>query len=194
MQRGGLKEAVPECVLKLPYPFERYHVYQGRTNDCGAYCIAMVSNGLYDIPLVNAAALASELDRRGLPDRVPGWALFPWGVVATFRRLGLHARWRRGARLTQLFGLLRRNLTTLVIVGEPLRFVNHKWSGWSHYKILYAWEPEREFGFVDPATPQRAGVTWQKVEEFRRQWTWMGRQIIEVEGPGDAGILSAMRE
>jgi hypothetical protein len=178
-----MNDILPEPAMKLPYPYERYHAYQGDTNDCGAYCIAIVTDGLYDIPLVNAAALASELSKRGLPDRVPGWVLFPWGVVAAFRRLGLHARWCIGVRLPRLFDNLRRNLTTIVILGEPLRFVDRKWDGWSHYKILDAWEPESELGFVDPATSHRTGMTWQKVEEFRCQWTWMGRQIIEVWGP-----------
>lgn len=178
-----MKAVAPEYAMKVSYPLERFHAYQGDTNDCGAYCIAIASNSLYNMPLVNAAALASELSRRGLPDRIPGWVLFPWGVVGTFRRLGLRARWRVGARLPRLFDNVRRNLITIVILGEPLRFVNRKWEGWSHYKILTTWEPERELGFVDPATSNATGMTWQTLEEFRRQWTWMGRQIIEVWGP-----------
>lgn len=178
-----MKTETPEQVIELSYPLARFHAYQGNTNDCGSYCIAMVTNALYCAPLVNAAVLADELNRRGLPDRIPGWVLFPWGLVGMFRRLGLRARWRFGVRLPRLFDNLRQNLIAIVILGEPLRFVNRKWEGWSHYKILDAWEPERELGFVDPATSHPTGMTWQKVEEFRRQWSWMGWQIIEVWGP-----------
>ena len=178
-----MKEIAPEHAMKLTHPLERFHVYQRSTNDCGPYCIAMVSNGLYRAPLVNAVALANELSQRGLPERIPGWATLPWGVVAAFRRLGLHARWRFGVRLTRLFDNLRQNLITIVALGEPLRFEARKWNGWSHYKILDAWEPDRGLGFVDPATSNPTGMTWQDIEEFRREWTWMGRQIIEVWGP-----------
>jgi len=140
----------------------------------------MASNTLYEAPLVNAVALAEELNRRGFPQRIPGWATLPWGVVAALRRLGLHARWRVGASLGRLFANLDQNCITIVIVGEPLHFVGCKWRGWSHYKILAVWDPERGLGFVDPYTSRAGEIAWQRLDEFRRQWAWMGRQMIEV--------------
>ena len=79
-----------------------------------------------------------------------------------------------------MFTNLRQDCITIVIVGEPLYFEGRTWLGWSHYKILDAWNPERGLGFVDPAALRVSGMTWQLLDEFRRQWAWMGKQIIEV--------------
>ncbi len=171
---------IPEEVIALSSPVARYHVYQGDSNDCGPYCVAMATNTLYEGPLVSAAILSEALNRRGFPERIPGWATLPWGVVASLRRLGLGARWRVGTSLKRLFVNLRRNCITIVIVGEPLRFVGRQWQGWSHYKILVAWNPDRGLGFVDPITARADGITWQSLDEFRRQWAWMCNQIVEV--------------
>lgn len=175
-----MKTEIPAVSVELSYPVGRYHVHQRDSNDCGPYCVAMVANTLYDGPFVNAAVLAAELDQRGFPERIPGWATLPWGVVASLRRLGLRARWRVGGSLKRLFANLRQNRLTIVIIGEPLRFVGRRWQGWSHYKILVAWQPDRGLGFVDPFTARADGMTWQSLDEFRRQWAWMGKQIVEV--------------
>ncbi len=175
-----IKAVIPEQVVKLSHAVSRFHVHQKDSNDCGPYCVAMVSNALYQAPLVNAMALAEELSRRGFPERIPGWATLPWGVVASLRRLGLRARWRVGASLKRLFANLHQDCITIVIVGEPLRFVGRKWDGWSHYKIFDVWDPHQGLGFVDPVTSRADGMTWQPLDEFRRQWAWMGKQIIEV--------------
>ena len=175
-----MKAWIPEAFIELPYPVARYHVHQRDSNDCGPYCVAMVANALYEGPFVNAAMLAAELDQRGFPERIPGWATLPWGAVASLRRLGLRARWRVGTSLKRLFVDLHQNCMTIVIVGEPLHFVGRQWQGWSHYKIFVAWQPDRGLGFVDPFTARADGMTWQPLDEFRRQWAWMGKQIIEV--------------
>lgn len=174
------EDNIPQRQLKLSLPVERFHVHQGATNDCGPYCVTMVSNALYQAPLVHAMALAKELSQRGFPQRIPGWATLPWGIVASLRRLGLHARWRMGASLERLFVNLRRDCVTIVIIGQPLHFVGRKWHGWSHYKILDAWDPERGLGFIDPFASSDVGITWQQLDEFRFQWAWMGKQMIEV--------------
>ena len=122
-----MKTWIPEAFSELSYPLARYHVHQRNSNDCGPYCVAMVTNTLYAGPFVNAAALAEELNRRGFPERIPGWATLPWGVVASLRRLGLRARWRLGASLKQLFTNLRQDCITIVIVGEPLYFEGRTW-------------------------------------------------------------------
>ncbi len=175
-----MRVQIPEVSIELAFPVARYHVHQGDTNDCGPYCVAMVTNALYGMPLVDAAALAEELNHRGFPERIPGWATLPWGTVVSLRRLGLRARWRVGTSLKRLFANLYQNCLTLVIVGEPLRFVGRTWEGWSHYKVLVAWDPKWGLGFVDPFIARADGMMWQQLDEFRRQWAWMGRQIIEV--------------
>ncbi len=175
-----MKVQIPEERIELSLPVARYHVHQRDSNDCGPYCVAMVANTLYAGSFVNAAVLAAELDQRGFPERIPGWATLPWGVVASLRRLGLRACWRVETSLKRLFTNLRQNCITIVIIGEPLRFEGRQWQGWSHYKILVAWNPERGLGFDDPFTARADGMTWQQLGEFRQQWAWMGKQIIEV--------------
>lgn len=172
---------VPQQFVKLSLAVEQYHVHQRETNDCGPYCVAMVTNALYGGTFVNAAALAEELNRRGFPERIPNWATLPWGIVAALRRLGLRAHWHLGVSLRRLFRNLHEDRVTIVLIGEPLYFAERAWRGWSHYKILDAWDPERGLGFVDPATANVTGMTWQLLDGFRRQWSWMARQIIEVE-------------
>lgn len=175
-----MKAVTPEKATHLALPVAHFHVHQRESNDCGPYCVAMVSNALYEVPLVKAAALAEALNERGFPQRIPGWATLPWGIVAALRRLGLRARWRVGASLTQVRANLCQERVMIVIIGEPLRFVRGVWRGWSHYKILVAWDPEHGLGFVDPAASHVGGMTWQSLDEFRRQWAWMGQQMIEV--------------
>lgn len=208
-----MKDVGPSTALKSSFALDAWHVYQGKTNDCGPYCVTIVTNGVYGARLVNEKALAEELSHRGFPDRIPGWATLPWGMVRSLRTLGLAARWRFGVSFEQLFGNLRNGITTIVIIGEPLRFVKRKlkddvksgtadagekkqdslrtailrripkWGGWSHYKVFYRWEPGEGLGFVDPQTSRASGMTWQTLDEFRREWNWMGRQIVEVRRP-----------
>lgn len=175
-----MKVRLPEEFIELSLPVARFHVCQRDSNDCGPYCVAMVANTLYGASFVSAAVLAEELNHRGFPERVPGWATLPWGFVASLRRLGLCARWCMGASLKRLFTNLRSDRITVIVVGEPLYFEGRAWRGWSHYKILVAWNPQRRLGFVDPATSNATGKTWQSLDEFRRQWAWMGKQTIEV--------------
>jgi len=175
-----MRVGIPEQAIKLSHAIARFHIYQRDTNDCGPYCVAMVTNALYGARFVHAEVLAEELSRRGFPERIPGWATMPWGIVAQLRRLGLRARWRVGAPFSDVFANLRQDLVTIVIEGEPLLFEGLKWRGWSHYKILDTWEPDRGLGFVDPGASDATGMTWQPLDVFRRQWVWMGKQLIEV--------------
>ncbi len=173
--------------LKMPLPLERWHAYQGQSNDCGPCSVAIAANALLGQAAVDPQALAREMDARGLPERIPGWVMFPWALVAAFRRMGLSARWRVGVREARLWRNLHAGAVTVVVVGQPLRFKGRRWEGWSHYKVLHAWDPERGWGFIDPA--RRVGDSaWQAALEFRRQWTLMGRQIIELRGNPPDGI------
>lgn len=175
-----------KAAVNMALPLERWHKYQGQTNDCGPFSVAIVANALLAGEVVQPQALAQEMDARGLPERIPGWVMFPWALAFAFRRLGLRARWRVGAREARLWRNLRAGVATIVVLGQPLRFEGRHWKGWSHYKVLRAWEPERGWSFVDPGG--RANISWQPEAEFLRQWSTMGRQIIEVQSQPEAEI------
>ena len=53
-----MKVIAPQQFVKLSFPVERYHVCQRDSNDCGPYCVAMVTNTLYEGPFVSAEALS----------------------------------------------------------------------------------------------------------------------------------------
>ncbi len=171
---------------QLSPPLPKWHVHQGETNDCGPFCAAIVANALRDAPVVSAPALARELERAPrdlhhiLPDRIKGWATFPWGVVHALRKLGFQARWQMGASLERLRENLEHDRVSIVIVGEPFAFEGGKWQGWAHYKVLYAWDPEEGWAFVDPAASEKQVFSYQDTEAFERQWKQVGRILIEV--------------
>ncbi|MFP4344487.1 MAG: hypothetical protein ACLFU8_07335 [Anaerolineales bacterium] len=166
--------------LRSPHPFDRWHIYQGRSNDCGPACIAIVANTLRGASVTGVDVLSQALvEARPLPGRVRRWATFPWGMARAFRDLGFHARWRVGVSA----GRLRKNLlagrATVLLVGRPLRVVQGRWRGWAHYKVLYSWAPHGEWGFVDPAVASPP-VIHQPARALRTDWNWLGRQSVEV--------------
>ncbi|MBN1487852.1 MAG: hypothetical protein JW981_09435, partial [Anaerolineae bacterium] len=175
--------------LLMSHPILRWHIYQGTNNDCGPYCAAMAINTLKEEQEVAGETLAFSLSQYApsitkpqLPSRVENWATFPWGIVRAVQGAGLQARWRVFRNTEQLRQNLRQGRITIVLVGQPLHFKGRKWQGWSHYKLLYAWHPNEGWAFVDPAATleKHNGVSFQSSEEFQRQWSWMGRQLIEI--------------
>ena len=182
-ERGpGVKFDVRAWAKRMPHPLPDWHQWQGRTNDCGPFSAAIVTNALLDAHAVDGALMAESMTGRAIPERIPNWATFPWGVVRALRRMAVRARWRVGASPSRLVRNLDEGRTTIVIVGEPLRFAGWRYQGWAHYKVLYAWDPVRGWAFVDPAARQSTVYTYQDAETFRRQWTSMGRQLVEILG------------
>ncbi|MBN1247757.1 MAG: hypothetical protein JXC32_08870 [Anaerolineae bacterium] len=171
---------------QLRQPLPKWHRHQGSSNDCGPYSVMIVTNGLRDAPVVDGDVLARAMEgsvaQRGslLPLRIKGWGTFPWGIVTTLRRHGLDARWRILRAKRDLWANLNRGWPTIVLVGEPLRLKDGAYAGWSHYKVLYAWDPEEGFAFVDPAATTEVAISFQDEESFEKQWAAMGRQMIEV--------------
>ncbi len=167
-------------------PLPKWHRHQGSSNDCGPYSVMVVANSLRDAAVVDGDALARRMEGppsvRGtwVPMRVRGWATFPWGVALALRQEGFRARWRVGATLRDLWANLNRGWTTIVLVGEPFRRRHGKLDGWSHYKVLYAWDPDEGFAFVDPYAEDDVVYTVQTEKAFLKEWTAMGRQLIEV--------------
>ncbi len=173
---------------RMHNPLPDWHQWQGWTNDCGPFSTAIVTNAMLEAHAVDGALLAQSMTGRTIPERIPNWATFPWGVVWALRRMAIRARWRVGASESRLVRNLDEGRTTIVIVGEPLRFEKWEYKGWAHYKVLYAWDPDKGWAFVDPAASRSTVYTYQKPEAFRRQWTLMGRQLVEVLGhTGDGG-------
>ncbi len=186
-------------VLRLTFEVWRYHEYQGATNDCAPFCVAMAANALLGEARYRAAQIARELDRpvwRWWPPppllyrRVPGWATFPWGPADILRRMGFRARWGLFGSEERLRQNLREGRITLVSVGNLLDW--RAWGRerlWGHVKILYAWDPDQGWAFVDPAihpaTAQdvwgQAGIGWQSHTSFMHQWRSMLRWTTEVE-------------
>lgn len=171
---------------QLRQPLPKWHRHQGSSNDCGPYSVMIVANGLLDAQVVDGDALARAMEGRRaargtwLPARIKGWATFPWGVAAALRKQGLDAHWRPFRAKRDLWANLNRGWPTIVIVGDPLRFDEGRYAGWSHYKVLYAWDAEEGFAFVDPAADDGVAFTYQDEATFDQQWAAMGRQVIEV--------------
>ncbi len=170
----------------VSHPLPKWHRHQGSSNDCGPYSVMFVANSLLDAAVIDGDVLASRMEGppsvRGslIPLRIRNWATFPWGLVRVLRQAGFAARWRVWVPLRELYANLNRNRATIVIVGDPLRFKKGAYAGSSHYKVLYAWDPDEGFAFVDPAAPEGEAYSYQDEDAFMREWTRMGRQIVEV--------------
>ena len=100
------KNKVWKNAIKKPLP--KWHVNQGNSNDCGPFCATIVANGIRDANIINPERLARQMeggpDQRHylLPQRIKGWATFPWGVANALRSMGFKARWRVGSSFKRL--------------------------------------------------------------------------------------------
>lgn len=182
---------------QLRLPLSKWHRHQGNSNDCGPYSVMIVTNGLRDAPVVDGDTLARSMERGPavwgslLPARIKGWATFPWGIAQALRRQGLDARWRVLRVKRDLWANLNRGWPTIVVIGQPFLFRDGVYAGWSHYKVLFAWDPEEGFAFVDPAAAAGVAFTYQDETLFEEQWAAMGRQIIEVRLPRQQVVRKA---
>lgn len=160
------------------------HRYQGDSNDCGPFTVAMLVEALSGRQ-VDAAGLARRLERprwRGLwgflplVRRIPGFSTFPWGLVDALELHGLRARWQRGCNPSELRGWLDAGLGLVVLYGE--------WrpKPWAHYVVLLAHDPALGWGVADPDRP-KAELRWLPEATFRRRWQAMG-SIAVIAGPG----------
>ncbi len=65
------------------------------------------------------------------------------------------------------------------IYGEPLRWKNGRWRGWSHVAILHGWDAaSQSYTFVDSS--KQAAPTAIPRERFLTLWRSMGRLLIET--------------
>lgn len=162
------------------------HRCQERSNDCGPFCAAMVIHALTGRAL-DPVALARAMDRPRaggflgilpLVRRWPGSATFPWGMVDLFRQHGLAARWTFRGRAGDLRAGLGEGKLYIPVTGA------YRPRPWAHYMVLLAHDPERGWGFADPASPE-ARLSWRSEAAFAERWGNYGRLVIEV-GKGDA--------
>jgi hypothetical protein len=164
-------------MLRLALPLLQFHQYQGATNDCGPFTVAMVVNALTGAE-VRGADVARAMNRPrlrgGIPvvRRIPGWATFPWGLADELERHHIPARWRFGATETHLRAALAEGRCALPIFGElrPL---------WAHVRLVAEYDPERGWGFVDAAHPQPE-VVWDNPIRFAGWWRNYGNLLVET--------------
>jgi hypothetical protein len=163
-----------------PETFRHYHQYQGNTNDCAPHTVAMVVNALKGQQLLKGDEVAKAMNKPRLQfgllpliRRIPNWATFPWGVVDEFRQHGVKARWRTGATVDDLRRALAEDRIPMPIIGE-IKFGK----SWAHIKPLAEIDPERGFGFIDPAST--SAETWQKPDEFERLWANYWHLLVET--------------
>lgn len=153
------------------------HQWQGQTNDCAPYAIAILLRGLLNLP-VTGDQMAEAMNRPRwigpipLVRRIPNWATFPWGVVDVLRQHGVPAAWRWWATEDLLRQTLHRGGIPMPIFGQwrPL---------WAHIALLVGYDPQRGWGVVDAGHP-RAEVLWTPAEQFRRWWRALGRLAVLV--------------
>jgi len=166
---------------------EQYHVAQGSTNDCGPHAVATAINFCLGAPVIDARALAREMNRprlqAGFPPvvirRIPNWATLPWGMADMLRQHGLNTRWRALAHEGDLLAGLEADRVLLPIFGEPLRRRGLRPAGWSHVAILAGWNPAGGvYWFIDSAHRNAPAGKARRV--FLREWTNMGRLLVEV--------------
>ncbi len=153
------------------------HQFQGQTNDCVPFSIAMVANGLRGLN-VDGKELGQEMNRvhwRGMLPviyRMPNWAAFPWGMTAVLKDYGFPAKWRLLQNAVHLVEKIKSGDILLPIIGRwrPL---------WAHVMVLLAHHPELGWGFANPAHA-KGELYWLRHAGFERQWRAMGKMIIEA--------------
>ena len=181
----------------LERPVYEYHQYQGESNDCGPISLAIAANAWLGENRFSGQVVARELNKpvfellpvpRLVIRRIPEWATFPWGIVHYLREQAIPARWGAWGTINMLKNVLKKDLIPLVFVGQPLRWTEGKYHGWSHVKVLYAYTPGMGFLFVDPARrkPDHSdswegqGLWLQEEEEFLTRWKRVAGLFVVV--------------
>ncbi|MBM4424281.1 MAG: hypothetical protein FJ030_12995 [Chloroflexi bacterium] len=167
--------------MKQP-PLAKYHQFQGSTNDCAPHTIAIVVNAYRGETLLEGDNVAKQMNRprlrlaplpRLVVRRIPNWATFPWGIVDELAEFGIRARWRLNATSADLQRALDEGRMPMPIIGEiKLR------GAWAHVKPLAEIDPQKGYGFVDPAS--RNELTWQSKEDFERLWKNVWNILVET--------------
>jgi len=175
-------------------PIYQYHQYQGNTNNCGPMSLAISMNAFVHEETFNGENIAMELDHwikhfpKLIIPRISNWATFPWGLVQYLRYQKIPGKWSLSGSSEKLKENIKREIITIIFVGEPLRWKNGKYDGWSHIKVLYGNSPGHFF-FIDPAYRKNtgsnnelsdSGISKQSEEEFLKIWKNMFKIYVEL--------------
>jgi hypothetical protein len=137
----------------------------------------MIANAILNKHL-EGEKLARDMDRPRwagpipIIRRIPRWAAFPWGMVDVIRETGLAGTWRLFSNSDSLVTSLAEGNVPMPILGtwKPL---------WAHVMPLVAHDPEKGWGFVNPAKKE-GELDWIKPEVFAKQWRFLGNMVVEV--------------
>jgi hypothetical protein len=175
-------------------PIYKYHQYQGKTNNCGPTCLAISMNAFIHEFAFNGEHIANELNHwskhfpKLIIPRISDWVTFPWGLVQYLKYQNIPGKWSLFGSTDKLIENIKNETITMVIIGEPVRWTNGKYDGWSHIKVLYGYSPGNFF-FVDPAYQKNTGINReysdsgiyrQSEEEFQKLWKNMLMIFIEL--------------
>lgn len=164
-------------------PLAKYHQFQDNTNDCAPHTVAIVVNAFRDQHVLEGDDVARAMNQprlrlRLMPlviRRIPNWATFPWGIVDELKANGIPARWRAGASPADLQKALAEGRVPMPISGEI------KWppnTTWAHVKPLAEIDPQKGYGFVDPAN--RDSISWQAKDDFEKLWKNFWNILVET--------------
>lgn len=151
------------------------HQFQGKSNDCGPISAVMVINSLLGLSL-DGKTLGKEMAvpiwDGLLPNikRIPNWATLPWGMVDIFKEYGLSSTWKIFQNTNYLKNGITGGRIILPIIGSIIPL-------WAHIMILLSYDPERGWGFANPAS-KFDKIYWIKEEKFRKLWFAMGNTVI----------------
>jgi hypothetical protein len=175
-----------------------YHQYQGKTNDCAPTTLAIAANAYLGKPHFQGSAVGKSMNKphfqlfpcpKLVVHRIPNWATFPWGIVNYLKRQQIDARWRLFGTNTKLIENINNDQITIIILGGLFENKRFHFSPWAHAKILYGFDPQRGYLFVDPAYDRNLsdrsslayhGLFWQDGTSFNREWRNLMRIYIEI--------------
>jgi hypothetical protein len=176
-------------------PLFQYHQFQGNTNNCGPTSLAIAANAYLGEDRFQGDQVARELDnwRSSFPHlilpRIKNWMTFPWGIVQYLMMHGIPARWAPFGQPNKLVHNLINDRITMVVIGEVFRWNKSTYAGWGHVKVLFGFDPDLGYVFVDPAYAKlnndpdawkSIGLNWQKEDTFIREWRNLMGIYIEI--------------
>ncbi len=152
-----------------------YHQFQGDTNDCGPFAVAMAVSMLRQTPrYADGKSVARWMNRYPLLARVPGWATFPWGMAWFVRRkFGIPAKLSIFAKEESLQENVERGRITIVVMGWRPR----RWTLQAHFALLYGYDA-KAVTLLDSANLHC--LTTMGMEEFLRKWRFLGRIMVTI--------------
>jgi hypothetical protein len=153
------------------------HQYQGKTNDCGPVCMAIILNTLKSTS-IDGLSLGQKLNKtkwmKGLPKvyRIKDWIVFPWGITASFREHEVKTKIHINKNIGWMFQQFSDGKILIPIVGrwKPL---------WGHYFIPVAWEKNNKIGFCNPAKNSNK-IDWMQESDFIKYWKWSFNMALSI--------------